>query len=98
MTRTLDAVLPYLQRGVPMVGLEPSCLLSFRDELLAILPGDASRLAAKQSFLFEEFIVQEAKAGRFAPELHPIAKKAMLHGHCHQKAFGAMGAVEKTFG
>ena len=96
MTRTLDAVLPYLQRGVPMVGLEPSCLLSFRDELLAILPGDASRLAAKQSFLFEEFIVQEAKAGRFTPELHPIAKKAMLHGHCHQKAFGAMGAVEKT--
>ncbi len=96
MTRTLDAVLPYLQRGVPMVGLEPSCLLSFRDELLAILPGDASRLAAKQSFLFEEFIVQEAKAGRFTPELHPIAKKALLHGHCHQKAFGAMGPVEKT--
>jgi Fe-S oxidoreductase len=94
MTRTLAAVRPYLERGVPMVGLEPSCLLSFRDEVLALLPGDESRRAAAQSFLFEEFIVREAKAGRFAPKLHPVAKKALLHGHCHQKAFGAMGAVE----
>jgi FAD/FMN-containing dehydrogenase/Fe-S oxidoreductase len=94
MTRTLAAVRPYLERGVPMVGLEPSCLLSFRDEVLALLPGDNSRQAAAQSFLFEEFIVREAKAGRFAPKLRPVAKKALLHGHCHQKAFGAMGAVE----
>lgn len=44
--------------------------------------------------LFEEFIAAEAKAGRFAPALAPVSAKVLLHGHCHQKAFGAMGAVE----
>lgn len=98
MTRSLAALRPFLERGVPVVGLEPSCLFSFRDEAVALLPGDESRRAAAHALLFEEFVAREAKAGRFAPALAPVAAKALLHGHCHQKAFGAMGAVQAALG
>jgi FAD/FMN-containing dehydrogenase/Fe-S oxidoreductase len=94
MSRTLAALEPFFARGVPLVGLEPSCLFSFRDEAQAMLPGADSKRAATHALLFEEFIVREAKAGRFKPVFKPATRKALLHGHCHQKAFGAMGAVE----
>jgi FAD/FMN-containing dehydrogenase/Fe-S oxidoreductase len=96
MTRTLAALAPFFARGVPLVGLEPSCLFSFRDEAIAMLPGADSKRAAAHALLFEEFIAREAKAGRFKPNLQPAKSKAMLHGHCHQKAFGAMGPVEEA--
>jgi Fe-S oxidoreductase len=79
---------------VPVVGLEPSCLFSLRDEFTVMLP-DSGALT-KQAFLFEEFLAREAKGGRLSLALKPIGKEALLHGHCHQKAFGAMGAVEKV--
>ncbi|TAL80486.1 MAG: FAD-binding oxidoreductase [Beijerinckiaceae bacterium] len=96
MSRSLAALKPFLVRGVPVVGLEPSCLLTFRDEITAVLPGEEARRAATHTFLFEEFIAREAKAGRFVPTLSPVSGKVLLHGHCHQKAFGAMGAVEEA--
>jgi FAD/FMN-containing dehydrogenase/Fe-S oxidoreductase len=96
MQRTLEALAPYVERGVPVVGLEPSCLLTFRDELPAVVKGDAAAALAANALLFEEFIARERKAGRFDPPLKPLAKKALLHGHCHQKAFAAMGAVESA--
>ena len=61
-----------------------------------MLPGADSKRAAAHALLFEEFIAREAKAGRFKPNLQPAKSKAMLHGHCHQKAFGAMGPVEEA--
>jgi Fe-S oxidoreductase len=94
MRRTLDALAPYLARGVPVVGLEPSCIMTFRDELTALMKGDDVEGLAANSLLFEEFIAREHKAGRFDPKLKPMPRKALLHGHCHQKAFGAMGTVE----
>jgi Fe-S oxidoreductase len=94
MRRTFEALRPFLERGVPIVGLEPSCLLTFRDEMVSVLPGDEARRASAHALLFEEFILREAKAGRFKLELAPIAQKVLLHGHCHQKAFGTMGAIE----
>jgi len=94
MQRTLDALAPYVTRGVPVVGLEPSCLLSFRDELPALLKGAAAEALAANAMLFEEFLVREQKAGRLSLPLTPLPQKALLHGHCHQKAFAAMGAVE----
>jgi Fe-S oxidoreductase len=98
MSRTLTALEPFFARGVPLVGLEPSCLFSFRDEAQAMLPGADSKRAAAHALLFEEFIVREARAGRFKPGFKPATQKALLHGHCHQKAFGAMGAVEAALG
>ena len=93
MQRTLDALAPYVLRGVPVVVLEPSCLFTFRDELPALLKGEAVDALTKNALLLEEFIAREQKAGRLNLPLGALPKKALLHGHCHQKAFDAMGAV-----
>jgi FAD/FMN-containing dehydrogenase/Fe-S oxidoreductase len=94
MQRTLDALAPYAARGVPVIGLEPSCLLSFRDELPALLKSEAANALSAQSFLLEEFLVREQTEGRLALPLAPLKKHALLHGHCHQKAFAVMSSVE----
>jgi FAD/FMN-containing dehydrogenase/Fe-S oxidoreductase len=92
--RCVAALAPFLERATPFVGLEPSCMLGFRDEIpLLVKREDARRLAAN-ALLFEEFLAREAKAGALKLALAPVAKRALLHGHCHQKAFAAMGAVE----
>ncbi len=93
MTRTIAGLMPFIERGAAVVGLEPSCLFTFRDELQALLPGEAPELAAR-CLLLEEFIAEEIKAGRFKAAFRPDDGQVLLHGHCHQKAFGAMGAVE----
>ena len=89
----IDALLPLAQRGIAVVGLEPSCLLTLRDEYLAMGLGDAARTLASQALLFEEFVVREARAGRFAPEWREPEQTLLVHGHCHQKAFGLMPGV-----
>jgi len=94
--RTLAALAPYAERGVPIVGLEPSCLLTLRDEFLALEPTEPARTVAKQAFLFEEFVARELDAGRWDPPLRPLGAQAVVHGHCHQKAFGAMPAVVRA--
>ncbi len=95
--RVLAALEPYVGRGVDVVGLEPSCLLTLRDEFKAMLPGGETDALAKAALLFEEFLALEHEAGRLALKLKPLAeKRALLHGHCHQKAFGAMPAVQRT--
>ena len=94
--RTLDALEPYARRGLPIVGLEPSCLLTLRDEFASLLPGPAAELVASQALLFEEFIARELDAGRWSPPLRTVAQRALVHGHCHQKAFGAMPAVMRA--
>jgi FAD/FMN-containing dehydrogenase/Fe-S oxidoreductase len=94
--RTLDALAPYIERGVPVLGLEPSCLYGLRDELTVLLPGAETRLLAEKALMLEEFLAREADAGRLALRLKPLAGEALLHGHCHQKAFGAMPALERV--
>ncbi len=95
--RTLEVLRPWLERGIPVVGLEPSCLLTLRDEFLAMLPGEASARLAAAAMLFEEFIDREAAAGRFSLRLDGLTQqRVLLHGHCHQKAFGAMPAISRV--
>ena len=65
--RVLAAAAPFLARGVPIVGLEPSCLLTLRDEFLSMLPGAETERLASHAFLFEEFLAREAAAGRVCP-------------------------------
>jgi FAD/FMN-containing dehydrogenase/Fe-S oxidoreductase len=97
MTRTLTALAPFVARGVPVVGLEPSCLLTFRDELPALFRDDESAATlAKNALLLEEFLAREQADGNLKLPLGPLNKTALLHGHCHQKAFDAMGAVESV--
>ncbi len=94
--RLLAHLVPFARRGVPIVGLEPSCLLGLRDEIPALLPGDDAGALAGRAKLFEEFLAEEADAGRLALPLRPLPKRALLHPHCHQKSFGAVGAMERT--
>ena len=95
--RLLNALRPFALKGVPIIGLEPSCLFSLRDEFLALNLGDDAKLVAGQAMLFEEFLVREKREGRLSLDLQPLeTKKALLHGHCHQKAFGAMSAVQEA--
>jgi Fe-S oxidoreductase len=95
--RTLIAhLLPFAARGIPIVGLEPSCLLTLRDEALALGLGDAAQTVAGQAMLLEEFLAREAKAqrlGALKAALKPAGKPLLLHGHCHQKAFDAVTPV-----
>jgi Fe-S oxidoreductase len=91
--RTLAALAPYVARNIPVVGLEPSCLLTFRDEIPALIRSDTARSVAQQALLFEEFLAREAERGALALPLAPIAGRALLHGHCHQKSFGTTGDV-----
>jgi len=95
--RVLESLGPWVTRGVPVVGLEPSCLFSLRDEFVSLEPGATTRALAQAAFTFEEFVARETSAGRFTPTLRALPqKKALLHGHCHQKAFDVMRDVERV--
>ncbi|HUH85359.1 MAG TPA: FAD-linked oxidase C-terminal domain-containing protein, partial [Stellaceae bacterium] len=89
--RLLAALAPALAQGLPVIGLEPSCLLALRDEFPALLPGSETALLAKHAKLFDEFIAEESAAGRLSLPLSSPTRKALLHGHCHQKAFDLVG-------
>ncbi|MFP5405222.1 MAG: (Fe-S)-binding protein, partial [Gammaproteobacteria bacterium] len=97
--RTLAALAPWIERGTPVIGLEPSCLLSMRDEYLVMGLGEAARRLADQALLFEEFLAREHAAGRLLLPLQPLPQaEALLHGHCHQKAFDAVRPIETVLG
>jgi Fe-S oxidoreductase len=96
--RIIDATAPYVERGIPILGLEPSCLFGLRDEYLALGLGEQGAMLSRHALLFEEFLVAERRAGRASFSLHAISTRALLHGHCHQKAFDAMEAVQAVLG
>ncbi|MBL8381840.1 MAG: FAD-binding protein [Burkholderiales bacterium] len=97
--RTLAHLLPLTDSGAVVVGLEPSCLFSLRDEFLSMNLGDGAPRLALESFTFEEFIAREMDAGRFQARFKALPqKKALLHGHCHQKAFDAVRPIQKVLG
>jgi Fe-S oxidoreductase len=94
--RTIAALSSFAERDIPIVGLEPSCILGFRDEIPALVKSADARRVSASTQLFEEYVARETAEGAFTLPLRPIAKRALLHGHCHQKSFAAMGAVEAT--
>jgi Fe-S oxidoreductase len=95
----LDALGPFIDAGVPIVGLEPSCLLTMRDEFTALLPGSATTALAGHALLLEEFLWREHGGGRLNLPLRAHGeRRALVHGHCHQKAFGVMEAVTGCLG
>jgi FAD/FMN-containing dehydrogenase/Fe-S oxidoreductase len=81
----VERLYPYAARGVAIVGLEPSCLLTLRDEWVDLLRTDEARTVARQSALLEQFLLRERERGLdLAFARH--GRRALLHGHCHQKA------------
>lgn len=90
LLQILNELSPEIDAGIPIVGLEPSCVAVFRDELLNLFPDDKRAQAlSRQTFLLSEFL--ETHAPNFAPKL---SRKAILHGHCHHKSLMKMTAEE----
>jgi FAD/FMN-containing dehydrogenase/Fe-S oxidoreductase len=97
LRRLVRAALPFARRGIPIVGVEPSCLLTLRDEARVVLPGEETEAVAARAVLVEELLAAEHGAGRLRLALGPVRwKRALVHGHCHQKALGAFEPVEKV--
>jgi Fe-S oxidoreductase len=95
--RMIEALRPHALRGRPIVGLEPSCLLTLRDEYQVLgLPEPDVGLLARHALLFEEFIARERRNGRFSAAFDALQTEALLHGHCHQKAMDTMGAAREA--
>jgi FAD/FMN-containing dehydrogenase len=96
LDRVVTAFAPFVTRGVPVLGLEPSCLLTLRDELLSLRRDDEAVKLSQAAVLLEEFLASEAAAGRLALPLGPLPRTALLHGHCHQKSFDAFRPVQQV--
>ncbi|MBI3909610.1 MAG: FAD-binding protein [Armatimonadetes bacterium] len=81
----------YARAGIPMLWLEPSCAAALADDTRDLVPGPASEAVAGATRLFEDFVGE--RHGEAGLPFQPRASKALLHGHCHQKAlFGTQGA------
>ena len=94
--RTLRALTPFLDRDWPILGIEPSCLLMFRDEYYSLLPSTEAQKLASKTFLIEEFLAKEMENGHLElPFKSMEGKRTLIHGHCHQKAFGALKPLRK---
>ena len=92
----IAALLPFAEKGIAIVGLEPSCLLTLRDEALVMGLGDAAQTVSRHALLLEEFLAREAVDGQLETlkaRLTPMTEPILLHGHCHQKAFGAVSPI-----
>ena len=82
----IDALYAYASHGVPIVGCEPSCLLTLRDEYPEFVSDDRARTVAENSFLIDEFLANAQSEGRFDLQFSDLEKQVLFHGHCHQKA------------
>ncbi len=99
VSRLVAALKPHLEAGRIIVGLEASCVLGLRDDALALDLGDLNEVLnalSKRVFLFEEFLAKEQMAKRLNLPLQPFSEETLVHGHCHQKAVGAMKAVRRV--
>lgn len=95
--RTLAALAPLVERGIPVVGIEPSCMLTMRDEYRSLGLGEAAQRVADGALLLEELLVRERAEGRPGPEPGPVPwQRALLHAHCHQDALDATGALRQV--
>lgn len=95
-SRLLQALQPHIDADRWIIGLEPSCILSLRDEYLKLGLGETANRLAERVLLLEEFIAREQAANRWTLKFRTGHKRVRVHGHCHQKAVGAMKAMRKV--
>ena len=94
MRRSVAMLLPYAEAGTPVVGLEPSCLFTFRDELQAVLPGPESARVGERAVMLESLVSEGEAAERLAERLVPLPEeRAVVHAHCHRKSFDGPAAL-----
>ena len=94
--RLLQVLQPHIAAGRWVIGLEPSCILSLRDEYLKLGFGVEAKQLAEKVLLLEEFIAKEQTANRWPIQFKAQQQRVLVHGHCHQKAVGAMKAMRKV--
>ncbi|MGL5139480.1 MAG: FAD-binding and (Fe-S)-binding domain-containing protein, partial [Beijerinckiaceae bacterium] len=95
LRRIVETLGPYVARGAAIVGLEPSCLLTLRDEAHTLLPAPEAKLLSGAALMFEELLARDLASGRAHLDfVDQQGRVAHLHGHCHQKAADVMGSVE----
>ena len=90
LSALINHLAPYAKGGIAIVGLEPSCLFTLRDEALSMGLGQSAQVVSEHAQLLEEFLAKELQAQRFAPTFKEATQPILLHGHCHQKAFAAV--------
>jgi FAD/FMN-containing dehydrogenase/Fe-S oxidoreductase len=94
--RMVEALAPHVARGAAIVGLEPSCLFSLVDEFQVMGLGEHAAALAPRAMLVEQYLAAELEAGRRTLALRALPQaRALLHGHCHQKAFDALAPVQR---
>jgi Fe-S oxidoreductase/FAD/FMN-containing dehydrogenase len=86
----IDHLAPYADKQIPIIGLEPSCLFTLKDEALVMGFGERAISVSKQAQLLEEFLAKEVREGKLTLNLKSADKPVLFHGHCHQKAFAAV--------
>ncbi len=86
----IDLLFPYAQQGIPILGLEPSCILTLREDYLDLVPGPKAALVAEQACTIDEFLYRLHQDGKLDLEFTTAPKRLLLHGHCHQKALVGM--------
>ncbi len=92
--RNIDALAPYARAGIPILGLEPSCLLTLRDEYLEFFPDDENaRAVANATRLLEELLLEDGAARLARLNLRPSARKVLVHNHCHSRALVGSGPM-----
>ena len=91
----VDQLHRFVETGVPIVGCEPSCLLTIRDEWRDLVKSPEAEAVARQSFLLEEFLLDRYQRGDLPLAFRPLERRVLLHGHCHQKALiGSRPTIE----
>jgi anaerobic glycerol-3-phosphate dehydrogenase C subunit len=91
----VDKLYPHARNGVPIIGAEPSCLLTLRDEYPDLLLTHESKVVAENSFLIEEFLVKLHNDGQLNLRFKETPERVLFHGHCHQKALtGTRASIE----
>ena len=86
--RNVDLLYPVAAQGIPIVGCEPSCILTLREEYLSLLPGDErAKAVAGRAMLLDEFLEEAGEKDDLRSAFAPAdGLKVLFHGHCHQKA------------
>ena len=94
---TVNRLAPLAERGLPIVGLEPSCILTLRDEYHYLLPRDprVDRIA-ERALTFEEFLAQQQEGQQLGLRFSDQPRQLLLHGHCHEKALVGTGPSHAT--
>ena len=94
----VDLLHAYAGQGIPIVGCEPSCLLTFRDEYPELLKDEKSRTVAAHTYMIDEFLVMLQDNGELDLEFSDVARKVLFHGHCHQKSLVGTASSLRALG